>query len=34
LRKWRRGGRIAGELPKSASQNSFSIPASQKIADR
>jgi hypothetical protein len=33
LREWRRGGRIAGELRESASQNSFSIPASQKVAD-
>ena len=31
--EWRRGGRIAGELPESASQNSFFIPASQKVAD-
>jgi len=29
----RRGGGIAIELPESASQNSFSIPGSQKVAD-
>ena len=32
-REWRGGGRIAGELPESASQNLFSIPASQKVVD-
>jgi len=33
LRGWRRGVRIAIDLPESVSQNSISIHASQNVAD-